>query len=96
MLSPHDIIVKPIVTERSMDDMSEKKYTFKVYKKANKVQIKNAVEEVFGVKVKKVYTMNMIGKMKRMGKFVGKRSDWKKAIVKLTEESKEIQFFEGI
>lgn len=96
MLSPHDIIVKPIVTERSMDDMSEKKYTFKVYKKANKVQIKNAVEEVFGVKVKKVYTMNMNGKMKRMGKFVGKRSDWKKAIVKLTEESKEIQFFEGI
>ena len=96
MLSPHDIIVKPIVTERSMDDMSEKKYTFKVYKKANKVQIKNAVEEVFGVKVKKVYTMNMIGKKKRMGKFMGKRSDWKKAIVKLTEESKEIQFFEGI
>ncbi len=96
MLSPHDIIVKPIVTERSMDDMSEKKYTFKVYKKANKVQIRNAVEEVFGVKVKKVYTMNMIGKKKRMGKFVGKRSDWKKAIVKLTEESKEIQFFEGI
>lgn len=96
MLSPHDIIVKPIVTERSMDDMSEKKYTFKVYKKANKVQIKNAVEEVFGVKVKKVYTMNMIGKKKRMGKFLGKRSDWKKAIVKLTEESKEIQFFEGI
>lgn len=96
MLSPHDIIVKPIVTERSMDDMSEKKYTFKVDKKANKVQIKNAVETVFGVKVEKVYTMNMNGKMKRMGKYVGKRSDWKKAIVKLTEESKEIQFFEGI
>lgn len=96
MLSPHDIIVKPIVTERSMDDMSEKKYTFKVDKKANKVQIKNAVEAVFGVKVEKVYTMNMNGKMKRMGKYVGKRSDWKKAIVKLTEESKEIQFFEGI
>lgn len=96
MLSPHDIIVKPIVTEKSMDDMSEKKYTFKVDKKANKVQIKNAVEAVFGVKVEKVYTMNMNGKMKRMGKYVGKRSDWKKAIVKLTEDSKEIQFFEGL
>ncbi|MPW25025.1 50S ribosomal protein L23 [Alkalibaculum sp. M08DMB] len=96
MLSPHDIIVKPIVTEKSMDDMSQKKYSFKVDKKANKVQIKNAVEAVFGVKVEKVYTMNMNGKMKRQGKYVGKRADWKKAIVKLTEDSKEIQFFEGI
>ncbi|WP_303862318.1 50S ribosomal protein L23 [Alkalibaculum bacchi] len=96
MLSPHDIIVKPIVTEKSMDDMAEKKYTFKVMKKANKVQIANAVETVFGVKVEKVYTMNMTGKKKRMGRFVGKRSDWKKAIVKLTEDSKEIQFFEGL
>ena len=96
MLNPHDIIVKPIVTEKSMDDMAEKKYTFKVMKKANKVQIANAVETVFGVKVEKVYTMNMTGKKKRMGRFVGKRSDWKKAIVKLTEDSKEIQFFEGL
>ncbi len=96
MLNPHDIIVKPIVTEKSMDDMAEKKYTFKVMKKANKVQIANAVEAVFDVKVEKVYTMNMTGKKKRMGKFVGKRSDWKKAIVKLTEDSKEIQFFEGL
>lgn len=96
MLSPHDIIVKPIVTEKSMEDMSEKKYSFKVNKKANKVQIKNAVEEVFDVKVQKVYTMNFNGKMKRMGKNVGRRPDWKKAIVKLTEDSKEIQFFEGI
>lgn len=96
MLSPHDIIIKPIVTEKSMDDMAEKKYTFKVVKKANKVQIANAVEAVFGVKVEKVYTMNMTGKKKRMGRFVGKRSDWKKAIVKLTEDSKEIQFFEGL
>ena len=96
MLNPHDIIVKPIVTEKSMDDMAEKKYTFKVMKKANKVQIANAVETVFGVKVEKVYTMNMTGKKKRMGRFVGKRSDWKKAIVKLTKDSKEIQFFEGL
>ena len=91
-----NIILKPIVTEKSMDQMSEKKYTFKVDKKANKVQIKNAVEKVFDVKVDKVYTMNMNGKMKRMGRFVGKRPDWKKAIVKLTADSKEIQFFEGI
>lgn len=96
MLSPHDILVKPIVTEKSMDDMSEKKYSFKVDKRANKVQIKNAVETVFDVKVEKVYTMNMIGKKKRMGKNVGNRPNWKKAIVKLTSDSKEIQFFEGI
>ncbi|MFZ7132970.1 MAG: 50S ribosomal protein L23 [Eubacteriales bacterium] len=96
MLSPHDILIKPIVTEKSMEDTSEKKYSFKVNNKANKIQIKNAVETVFGVKVDKVYTMNMNGKKKRMGKYVGKRPDWKKAIVKLTKDSKEIQFFEGI
>lgn len=96
MLSPHDIILKPIVTEKSMDDMSEKKYTFKVKRDANKIQIKNAVETIFGVKVEKVYTMNMNGKMKRMGKFIGRRADWKKAIVKLTPDSKSIEFFEGI
>jgi len=96
MRTPYDIILKPIVTERSMDGMAEKKYTFKVDKKANKTQIKQAVEEIFDVKVDKVSTMNMTGKVKRMGKFVGKRSDWKKAIIKLTDESKEIEFFEGI
>jgi len=96
MRTPYDIILKPIVTERSMDGMAEKKYTFKVDKRANKTQIKQAVEEIFDVKVDKVSTMNMTGKVKRMGKFVGKRSDWKKAIIKLTDESKEIEFFEGI
>jgi large subunit ribosomal protein L23 len=96
MLSPHDIIIKPIVTEKSMDDISEKKYTFKVMKDANKIQIKNAVETVFGVKVEKVFTMNMNGKLKRMGKTIGRRANWKKAIVKLTPESKTIEFFEGI
>lgn len=96
MLSPHDIILKPIVTEKSMDDMSENKYTFKVKKDANKIQIKNAVETIFGVKVEKVFTMNMNGKMKRMGRFAGRRADWKKAIVKLTPDSKSIEFFEGI
>jgi large subunit ribosomal protein L23 len=96
MKNPHDIIKKPVITERSMDDMADKKYTFKVDKKANKIEIKNAVEEIFKVKVSKVNTMNMIGKKKRMGRFEGKRSDWKKAIVQLTEDSKEIQFFEGM
>lgn len=96
MLNPHDIIIKPIVTEKSMDDMSENKYTFKVKKDANKIQIKNAVESIFGVKVEKVFTMNMNGKMKRMGRNMGRRASWKKAIVKLTPDSKSIEFFEGI
>lgn len=96
MKNPHDIIQKPIITERSMDDIEEKKYTFKVDKKANKVEIKKAIEEIFDVKVVKVNTMNMIGKTKRMGRFEGRRADWKKAIVQLSEDSKEIQFFEGM
>jgi len=96
MRTPYDIILKPIVTERSMDGMADKKYTFKVDARANKTQIKQAIEEIFDVKVDKVSTMNMTGKLKRMGKYVGKRSDWKKAIIKLTDESKEIEFFEGI
>ncbi|SHF01563.1 50S ribosomal protein L23 [Alkalibacter saccharofermentans] len=96
MLSPQDIILKPIVTEKSMDDMSENKYTFKVKKDANKIQIKDAVEKIFGVKVEKVYTMNRIGKIKRMGRYAGRRANWKKAIVKLAPDSKGIEFFEGI
>lgn len=96
MKNPRDIIMKPIITERSMDAAEEKKFTFKVDKRANKVEIKNAVEVIFGVKVEKVTTMNMKGKEKRTGRFVGNRADWKKAIVKLTPESKGIQFFEGV
>lgn len=96
MKNPHDIIIKPIVTEKSMENMAEKKYTFKVDKRANKVEIRNAVEEIFDVKVEKVNTMNMRGKKKRMGRYEGRRPDWKKAIVKLTEDSKEIEFFEGV
>ncbi len=94
--NPRDIIMKPIITERSMEAAEDKKFTFKVDKRANKIEIKNAVEEIFGVKVEKVTTMNMKGKVKRTGRFVGKRADWKKAIVKLTPESKGIQFFEGV
>ena len=96
MKNPHDIIIRPIITERSMEDMAEKKYTFKVDKRANKIEIKNAVEEIFNVKVEKVNIMNMVGKVKRMGRYGGKRADWKKAIVKLTEDSKNIEFFEGM
>lgn len=96
MRDPHDIIKKPIVTEASMNAMAEKKYTFVVDKKSNKTEIKNAVETIFGVKVASVNTMNMLGKEKRMGVHVGKRPDWKKAIVTLTEDSKTIEFFEGL
>lgn len=96
MRDPHDIIIKPIVTEASMNAMTDKKYTFVVDKKSNKTEIKNAVESIFGVKVASVNTMNMLGKKKRMGVHVGKRPDWKKAIVTLTEDSKTIEFFEGI
>ncbi len=96
MKNPHDIVIKPIITEKSMEDITEKKYTFKVDKRANKVEIRNAVEEIFDVKVEKVNTMNMRGKKKRMGRYEGRRPNWKKAIVKLTKDSKEIEFFEGV
>lgn len=96
MRSPHDIIRKPLITEKSMSDMSEGKYTFVVDKSANKTEIKNALEKIFGVKVEKVNTMNMKGKLKRMGANVGRRASWKKAIVTLAADSKGIEFFEGM
>ena len=83
-----DIIIKPIVTENSSALMEENKYTFHVAINANKIQIKNAVEEIFGVKVAAVNTMRMRGKKKRMGVHVGYRPNWKKAIVTLTPDSK--------
>ena len=92
----YEIIKKPVITENSMDQMAEKKYTFEVAKDANKIEIKKAVEEVFGVKVEKVTTMRVLGKVKRMGANSGKRPDWKKAIVKLTADSKTIEFFDGL
>ena len=95
-LTSHDIIRKPVITEKSMAAMAEKKYTFIVHMSANKVQIKKAVEEVFGVKVEKVQTIRTMGKTKRMGVHVGKRSDYKKAIVTLAADSKGIEFFEGL
>lgn len=96
MRNPHDIIIRPIITERSMEDMGEGKYTFVVDKRTNKSEVKKAIETIFDVKVEKVTTMNMVGKMKRQGLHSGKRPDWKKAIVKLTNDSKRIEFFEGM
>jgi len=95
-LTNYDIIRRPVVTEKSMASMSEKKYTFIVDIHANKSMIKRAVEDVFGVKVEDVKTARYIGKTKRVGVHVGKRSDYKKAVIKLTEDSKTIEFFEGM
>jgi large subunit ribosomal protein L23 len=96
MRNPHDIIKRPVISERSMAEMADKKYTFEVDINANKLEIKKAVEEVFGVKVEKVNTMRVFGKLKRMGVHIGRRPSWKKAIVKLTPDSKGIEFFEGL
>ena len=95
-MNNHDIIIKPIVSEKSMDQLADRKYTFKVAMNANKIEIKKAVEEIFGVKVEKITTARVLGKVKRMGATSGKRADWKKAIVKLTADSKTIEFFDGM
>ena len=96
MKTPYDVILAPIITEKSMDDAAERKYTFKVAKDANKTEIKLALEKIFDVEVEKVNVMNVRGKKKRMGRNVGRTPDSKKAIVKLTESSKEIEFFQGL
>lgn len=95
-MTPQDIIIRPIITERSMDDMADRKYTFEVHKKANKTEVKKAVESLFNVNVQKVNTMNVSGKTKRRGITVGKTRSWKKAIVTLTVDSDTIEFFEGM
>ena len=93
----YDVIKKPVITEKSMNAMAEKKYTFLVHPEANKSQIKEAVEKMFeGAKVKNVNTMNMDGKNKRRGMVVGKTAKTKKAIVQLTEDSKDIEIFSGL
>lgn len=96
MRTSYDIIIRPVITETSMMNTTEKKYTFEVAKDANKLEIKKAVEHIFGVKVEKVNTMNVRGKYKRQGRTEGFTASWKKAIVKLTADSKEIEFFEGV
>jgi len=95
MKEPRDIIKRPVITEHSADLMGEKKYTFEVYPKANKTEIKAAVEEIFGVTVIKVNTLNQRGKFKRMGRYGGYRPNRKKAIVQLSEDSDELEFFEA-
>ena len=96
MKTAYDIIIKPIITEQSMEATEEKKYVFQVANDANKIEIKKAIEEIFGVKVEKVNTIRMEGKERRMGVHVGRRASWKKAMVKLTADSKTIEFFEGM
>ena len=96
MKTPYDVIIKPVISEKSMDDAQEKKYTFKVDVRANKTQVKKAVEEIFDVEVEKVNIMNVPGKLKRMGRYEGMTAKSKKAIVTLTPNSKEIEFFQGL
>jgi len=96
-LNYYDVLLKPVITEKSMDQMVDRKYTFLVHPEATKVQIKEAVEKMFaGTKVQRVNTMNQLGKEKRRGMTFGKNAKTKKAIVTLTAESKEIDFFEGM
>ena len=96
MKTAYDIILKPVITEASIADIQDKKYTFRVASDANKTEIAKAVEEIFGVKVEKVNTISMKAKTKRVRYVEGKTSAWKKAIVKLTADSKTIEFFEGM
>ena len=91
-----DIILRPVITEESMMGQALKKYTFKVDKKATKPEIKAAVEQLFGVKVEKVNTINVKGHLRRYGRYDGYTSAWKKAVVTLTEDSKTIEFFDGM
>ena len=93
----YDVILKPVITEQSMNDMADKVYTFYVHPEANKVMIREAVEKMFdGVKGDKVRTLNLIGKKKRRGYIKGVTASKKKAIVQLTEDSKDIELFEGL
>ena len=97
MKTAYDIIIKPVITEQSMEETEAKKYVFKVAVDANKIEIKKAVEEIFGVKVEKVNTIRMEGQEKRQGAApAGRRASYKKAMVKLTADSKTIEFFEGM
>ncbi len=96
-MNAYDIIRRPVITEQSMEAVADKKYVFQVAIDANKTEIKAAVEEIFGVKVAKINTVRMMGKMKRTGAYpAGRRAAYKKAIVTLTADSKTIEFFEGM
>ena len=95
-MAAQDIIIRPVITEKSMAGIAEKKYTFEVAKSAGKSEIAKAVEELFKVKVKKVNTVNVRGKLRRQGRNEGYTASWKKAYVTLTQDSKTIEFFEGM
>ncbi len=97
MKSVYDIVIRPVITEQSMEDLDIKKFVFEVDKHATKIEIKKAVEEIFGVTVLKVNTTTVHGKKKRTGRYpAGFRKTWKKAVVKLSEDSKNIEIFEGM
>ena len=96
MKTAQDIIIAPVITEKSMSGIADKKYTFKVAKDANKIEIADAVEKLFKVSVAKVNTVNMRGKQKRIGRYAGYTASWKKAIVTLKPDSKSIDFFDGL
>ena len=95
-MTARDIILAPVITEKAVQVIGEKKYTFRVAKTANKIEIAKAAEEIFGVKVLKVNTVSMKGAKRRTGRFEGYTSDWKKAIITLTPDSKTIEFFDGM
>lgn len=95
-MNKYDIIISPMLTEKSYDGIQAKRYTFKVDKRATKTQIKVAIEDIFGVKVEKVNTANYDGKKKRKGRYEGMTSSYKKAIVQLSKDSKPIEFFESL
>ena len=96
-MNAYDIILRPVITEQSMEAVADKKYVFQVAIDANKTEIKAAIEEIFGVKVAKVNTLIVGGKVKRTGAYpAGKRADYKKAVITLTADSKTIEFFEGM
>ena len=97
MKTAYDIIRRPVITDQSMSEAENKKYVFEVDRAATKIEIAKAVEEVFGVKVVKVNTLHVTGKLKRTGRYpAGRQSSWKKAVVTLADDSKSIEFFEGM
>ena len=96
MKNGYDVIIRPIITESSMDMTADKKYAFKVAKDANKTEVRKAIEEIFGVDVAKVNIMNVSGKRKRLGRTFGTTSSYKKAVVTLTPDSKEIEIFQDM
>ncbi len=95
-MDAHDIIIRPIITEKTMDGNAQKKYTFEVEKAATKIEVKQAVEAAFGVEVSKVNTLHVRGRLRRQGRYQGYTKSWKKAVVTLTEDSKTIEFFESM